>query len=162
MAKSTVSLIERFFKYVQQPLVPNACWNWTGSLNKNGYGRFTFDGARHPAHRFAYSRLRGAIPTGMVVCHTCDNRRCVNPAHLWIGTQKENMQDCVRKGRLFAQLYPEQWSGEKHGQAKLTNAQVEEIRVRYAQGNIFQRELATEYGVSRSEIGNIVRGENWR
>jgi hypothetical protein len=74
------------------------CWNWHGYLSR-GYGQIMHDGVRMGVHRAAYLILVGAIPEGMNVCHACDNRRCVNPQHLWLGTTKDNIRDCVAKGR---------------------------------------------------------------
>lgn len=123
----------------------DSCWNWTGTLDIGGYGEI---GNKHlAAHRYAYELLKGPIPPGLLVCHTCDNRRCVNPDHLWLGTTQDNAIDAARKGR-------------KPGTPKLTAEQVIEIRARFAGGNIKQTALAIEYGVSVSNIHVIVRGKS--
>ena len=88
----------------------DSCWHWIGSIKSNGYGRLTANRKSHHAHRFSFSAFKGeAIPRGMDVCHACDNRSCVNPAHLFVGSRLDNMQDAQRKGRLSA--------GGRHSQA---------------------------------------------
>jgi len=77
----------------------SGCWEWTGGTDGKGYGRVCWDGGRHGAHRVSWCLIRGAIPDGLYVCHHCDNKLCVNPDHLFLGTQVDNMQDWTRKGK---------------------------------------------------------------
>lgn len=75
------------------------CWEWTGSTKGQGYGLFAIDGHPHSAHRVSYEEFNGPIPDGMMVCHECDNRLCINPTHLWLGTALDNVRDMIEKGR---------------------------------------------------------------
>jgi hypothetical protein len=76
------------------------CWLWQGYRDRDGYGHHHYNGRRWRAHRLAWTLARGPIPGGLYVCHRCDNPPCVNPAHLELGTQKENIGDCLAKGRF--------------------------------------------------------------
>ena len=128
----------------------SGCWNWTGSKFWNGYGRVGYSGTSVNAHRFFYLMTKGPIPPRRVIMHSCDNRGCVNPAHLSAGTHKENSQDAQRKGRL--PIMPTH--------AKLGEADVVKIKQRIASG-AFQREIAKEFGVTQSNISQISLGKTW-
>jgi hypothetical protein len=75
------------------------CWHWMGVRNTFGYGRMTYEGRSQVAHRLSYRAFVGEIPEGLSVLHRCDNRACINPEHLWLGTYSDNMRDCIAKGR---------------------------------------------------------------
>ena len=81
------------------PDFSTGCWNWKASFHRDGYGFFRFEGKMQLAHRVSYKLFKGPIPEKMYICHTCDNPACINPSHLFLGTQKDNMDDMKRKGR---------------------------------------------------------------
>lgn len=131
------------------------CWLFNGATNHSGHGRF-WDGTRLvQAHRFSYSIANGNIPEGLQVLHTCDVPNCVNPDHLWLGTNYDNVQDKVSKGRQ------QKLKGSQHGRAKLNEADIFAIRERYAEGDGSYRSLGREYGISHTMIRYIVKGDNW-
>lgn len=141
----------------------DGCWIWTGTLDGNmGYGRFTFGrGGRAPAHRVAFALRHGRIPR-LLVCHTCDNPPCVNPAHLWEGTAADNNRDRANKGRTVRPIRDESRvryaRGERHGSAKLTAPDVVAIR----QDPRPLSRVSKTYGISTSTAGRIKRRELWR
>lgn len=136
------------------------CWLWTAATFANGYGAFRLGGRSGRTaytHRLAWELTNGPIPDGVEVCHSCDVRACVNPAHLFLGTHAENMRDMADKGRAKTSNA----KGEAHPLARLTAADIAAIRERYAAGGVLQRELATEYGVGQVHISRVVRGLSW-
>lgn len=133
------------------PQLGQECWLWTGATTF-GYGVTRYQGQQARVHRLAFELYVGPIPDGMMVCHRCDVRNCFNPAHLFAGTRADNMQDMVDKGRSTA--------GVKHTQARLTDDQVQQIRRRHAAG-AKQVDLASEFGVTKSQVSSIVRGKAW-
>lgn len=132
----------------------DGCWNWTASKNRGGYGQFYLAGRQQKAHRVSYQLYVGEIADNLHVLHHCDNRACVNPAHLFLGTNTDNVHDCENKGRG---VHP---SGEKHGSAKLTEEQVKTIRTRRGEG-VYSSVLEKEFGISQPNISNIVHYRIW-
>lgn len=145
---------QRFWTKVNKngPLIlKTQCWVWTAGTDQE-YGCF-WDGQKIGAHRFSYKRSKGLIPHGMFVCHRCDNPPCVNPEHLFLGTQKDNMEDCAAKKRLSV--------GEERPHSKLTEKQVSDIRSRESYWGITVA-LAKEFHVGQSTISDIRRKKIWR
>ncbi len=134
------------------------CWEWTGGKMIKGYGNFRMgldmQSRLIGAHRFSYEIANGEIPEGLLVLHHCDNPPCVNDAHLFLGTIKDNTHDAIRKGRLA--------HGERVWGSKLTDAKIIEIRMKYSTGKFSQQGLADEYDMAQTTIGQIVRKENWK
>lgn len=141
------------------------CWLWKGGRNRDGYGTFWagdwVEGKKHSpvivlAHRWAYEHFVGPIPDGLHVLHRCDEPACVKPSHLFVGTQQQNIVDMHRKGRNPPQ------AGENNGNAKLSAAQIVQIRERYTGGWGEQTKLAREFGVTQATISKIVGGKAMR
>ena len=135
------------------------CWEWMAGLFSNGYGQFRVGKNKSRAHRISYELSNGPIPEGMLICHKCDNKKCVNPDHLFCGTVTDNNRDSVEKGRRDPVKNLKRFYGESHSMCKLTDEEVETIRNSYFLGNITQSQLGKRYGVSSSYISNIVRGK---
>jgi len=131
--------------------MPDKCIEWDGYVANNGYGSKYYKGKPIGAHRWAYIQANGEIPKGMVVRHTCDNKTCVNPMHLVIGTHQDNMRDKIVSGI--------QTRGEDHGTAKLTETQAREI---YEQKHLGPTKLAGMYGVAPTTVSDILAKRTWR
>lgn len=128
------------------------CWEWTAAKHKQGYGIFGRSNERL-AHRISWILINGKIPNNLFVLHSCDNPSCVNPDHLFLGTDLDNAQDRDNKARC---VWPK---GEKHSCSKLTDKQVLEIREIYASGHTYMRILSAKYKISISQISRIIRHE---
>lgn len=154
------------------------CWEWTGYQAKRygkdtGYGRLkaiVAPGVKAllTAHRVSWEIAHGTIPEGQCVCHSCDNPPCVNPRHLFLGSNIENTADRVAKGRSAQgdrsgrRLHPETYPrGEQHPLAELTKEQVQVIRFLHSQGRAI-RSLARQFGRGKSTITKVVKRETWR
>lgn len=158
-----MELGERFWSKVNKT---ESCWIWiAGKSNK--YGNFNFNGKQYRVHRLMWESLYGPIPHGMVICHKCDNPPCCNPDHLFIGTQKDNIQDAARKGRIRNHMGCNGGSefnptrGENNGLAKLTEPDVKAIRELASQGHS-SWVLAKQYGVDPSAIRQVVKRQTWK
>lgn len=135
----------------------SGCWNWTGTNRGRGYGQLRVGKATRSAHRLSYEVFCDIIPTGMVVCHRCDNPSCINPVHLFLGTQASNIADMVSKGRN-AKGPVVAHAGTKNPKAKLTEHAVTAIRESTGASN---KALARKFGVSNVQIANIRKGKSW-
>ena len=152
-AKPTRPIEERFWEKIDRSGGHDACWEFQGARHTFGYGKIGVAGG-HPqdAHRLAWQFTHGDIPEGMEVCHQCDNPPCCNPAHLFLGTRKENAHDAMRKGRTTI--------GERNPMAKLTWESVAEIRERHAAGES-RKSLAERFAVSPGTIWLVCTRRIW-
>lgn len=130
---------------------PEECWEWQGAT-ASGYGRVHWRGRVTAANRLAWELTHGSIPDGLLACHRCDNKRCVNPAHLFLGTSQDNSRDMVVKGRSMAGRNP---------CAKLNAEQVTEIRQLRASGRTLQS-IADQFGVNLGTVRALIDGRSWR
>ena len=155
------------------------CWEWAGHLATTGYGRLTVHYRGMLTHRAAYVLAHGPIPNDLWVLHHCDNPACVNPDHLFLGTNQDNVDDRQRKGRghtgyvspdrrargerHWSRTHPEliRKGGAVHN-ARLTEQNVQDIRKRHATGDVALSELARQYGVTKQAIWNVVKRRNWK
>ena len=140
---------ERILKHSNQA-TENGCWIWNGAVSKVGYGLCGSEEHKtKSAHRTSYEAFVSKIPEGKVIAHICDNRLCVNPAHLWLATHKENSQDMVNKKRSAR--------GERCGKSKLNEEQIKFIR----ESDLSHRKLGAMFNVSHANIGYIKRNATW-
>lgn len=170
MPEFTRADIDRFWNSVHVGR-QHECWPWKLSAFRDGYGQFKVSSRNLKAHRVSYFLHYDVDPAGDLVCHHCDNPACCNPFHLFLGSVKDNAADAKQKGLLNtpagdrhrSRTHPELvLRGEQVGGAKLTFAQIQEIRSAYAAGGITQDALAAQFGVSRRAIGKIIAGQTWR
>jgi len=153
MRKFTITdkVVRRFWKFTDRR-GDNECWIWNGVVNWLGYGRLLVEYKSTQAHRISWAIHHGEIPDGLHVLHTCNNRQCVNPAHLFLGTQSENTAQAYHDGNLHSM------KGEAHPRAKLTNEKV--IQIRNSSDTAAQ--LAQQYGVNKATIRDILSGRRWK
>lgn len=140
--------------FARTEIQSNGCWNYTGYIAYNGYGQLWARGRNRFAHRVAYDLVVGDIPNGIEVCHHCDNRRCVNPSHLFLGTRLENEQDKDKKRRRPV--------GEEAYNSKLREEDVPKIRELINRGDMSLRAIGRLYNVANESIRRIRDGVGWR
>lgn len=156
------AILPRFWRKVDKTTTPDGCWTWKASCYPDGYGQFKIGNRNNRAPRVSFELAYGPIPAGLLVCHRCDNPLCVRPDHLFLGTVKENSLDMVAKGRAPDGSTLPRMMGEDNPRAKLTAAQVSEIRSLHAAGGVTFTRLAVEYGVSSVLIAKIVHRDIWK
>jgi hypothetical protein len=150
-------------KIKEKSIIINSCWEYQGFLDEDGYAMFNYRGLSKRAHRISYLCFKGKIPSGLLICHTCDNRKCLNPDHLYAGTPKDNMQDAINRGRF--PKGPNKFKGhlgEINCKAKLKIDQVKSIRAEYIPFKITAISLSKKYGVSESSIKYILQKKSWK
>lgn len=150
---------DRFWEKVDKEVSTNfykgsRCWEWSASKTKKGYGSFGFVDGTEYAHRVSWILSFGNIPDGIFVCHGCDNRSCVNPDHLFLGSALDNSKDMVSKGRSM--------TDDKNPQAKLTPKDVVSIRDILYKSELSHRKIAKMFGVSSATISFIGSGLTWK
>jgi len=150
---------ERYAAQIDRDTSPHGCHLWLGALT-NGYGKINVDGRMYRAHRVAWELAHGPIPDGYFICHNCpggDNRRCVNPAHLYLGTPTDNARDTVLKGRNAGFK-----KGAAHVSKVLTVDKVLRMRQIYASGLLSYDEIARAFRFNRQTVRMAIKGETWR
>jgi len=158
---TSMPLEDRFWKKVMKT---ETCWLWTACLDLDGYGLISsggHDGINLKAHRVSYLINIGPIPEGLSILHRCDVRCCVNPHHLFSGTQSENLLDMFAKGRARGKQLGGM-PGEENGRAKLTIANIKDIRELLEKKHFLIKEIAASFGVSATQISRICHNKQWR
>lgn len=141
-------------KFLKKINKTETCWNWTGRLDIGGYGRFCQGNAHWTkAHRTAYQLWKGQIPQGQVVRHMCNNRKCVNPAHLEVGTHKDNTADMFRTN-------PPNRKGNNSHHKKITQEDANEIR-QWREFGFTQQSIGDAFGITQPQISRILHGGSW-
>ncbi len=146
---------ERFLSKVKKDPV-TGCWEWIASKDSDGYGQFGLEGKNKRAHRLSYELLVSPIKGDLCVCHHCDNPGCVNPDHLFIGTLKDNSQDCIKKGRHTTPFK----NGHTHS-CKLSDDDVRKIKQELIKGELTQAQIGKKFGALQVTIHQIKIGKNY-
>lgn len=156
--------------------VSNGCWEWQDGTDEKGYGKISYKNYPELAHRMVLSLVLGKVLSPKeLACHTCDNPKCCNPSHLFLGTHKDNTQDMLKKKRHYAFTHPEKarehglkqkaylpkFEGSKHPKSKLTENDVKYIRANYKPHKVTLKELAKKFDVDLTTVSDIVRRKTW-
>ena len=151
-----------FWEKVDRSGGENDCWEWTAAIDSNGYGALKVSGKKVNAHRYSLELLLGRpLQSGMDACHTCHNRSCVNPAHLYEGTRKQNVVDAIQIGTHTLPPPDKRLRGEANPDSFLTEQEVLDIYRRAWSGER-QTKIAAEYGIKKSLVTKIKHGLSWR
>lgn len=147
----------RLYKYIEKT---ETCWLWTGAMDKDGYGLFStyWPKKQNRVHRYLFELFNGPVPDHMNVLHKCDVRRCCNPDHLFLGTHLDNIKDMDKKHRRVNASQ----KGSANGESKLTEDQVIKIRNEYPTTGETMKEIGARYGVTKSNIAQIVYRTSWK
>jgi len=152
--------IQKIIKQKSKLDPETGCWNWQGAKGPRKYGSMRYKGKTNTPHKVSRIVFNGPVPPGMIVRHLCNNQRCVNPEHLGIGTQKENVRDTIEAGRFNKP------KGSKHPNAKLTEDDVREIRELFKEAHLSKSEFceyqACFYNISPGTISDIINRKTWK
>lgn len=143
-------------RLLEKRAIVGDCWEWTGSYTRDGYGVMNKGRRQFRVHRVAFEEFNGESADGAFVCHQCDNPKCFNPKHLFLGTPKDNNLDMKIKGRIVNVC------GEDHKHAKLMAAQVTEIRQRRIENGETLNSIAADFGITFQTVSDIARGRRWK
>jgi len=146
---------KRFWNKIEKK-EPDKCWIWKGAKQKSGYGRFKINGKLYLAHRVCYELTFGIIPNNLWVLHKCDNPKCVNPHHLFLGTRSDNMNDALKKGRLKITLDK---LHKSNPHKKINSNQIKEIKILIQNGST-EREIGKLFNICHQSVNYIKHRED--
>lgn len=145
---------QQWFNSLIKENTDTGCLEWQG-FKKGGYGYFYVNGREKAVHRMQYEKFKGLIPKGYNVCHSCDNPPCVNPDHLWVGTQQENIKDMISKGRDLKAI------GPRNKNSKISSHQAREVKLLYSQGHTIKN-IHLKLGLTYKTVQHICNGTTWK